>query len=170
MTTGMIIDIVLAAILVAAIVIGAIRGMLKTIIAIIMTVVAIVGAVVLSGLLATPVTDMVYPKVEPKLMKLVNEPSLHINIGAILSNATDKKIEEFLELEVPDDFFASGVPEDSGRMILISLRANDVERCERLRAGELISEIEELDENYYAAFPDFAALAAQYGLCAAGGR
>ena len=112
MTTGMIIDIVLAAILVAAIVIGAIRGMLKTIIAIIMTVVAIVGAVVLSGILATPVTDMVYPKVEPKLMKLVNEPSLHINIGAILSNATDKKIEEFLELEVPDDFFASGVPED----------------------------------------------------------
>ena len=112
MSTGMIIDIVLAIILLGCIVIGAIRGFLKTIIAIIVTVAAIVGSVVFSGMLAPAATDLVYPRVEDKLMKLVNEPSLHINIGAILSNATDQKIQEFLELEVPDDFFASGVPED----------------------------------------------------------
>ena len=112
MSTGLIIDIVLAAILLGCIIIGAIRGFLKTVIAIVMTVAAIVGAVVFSGMLAPAVTDMVYPKVEDKLMKLVNEPSLHINLGAILQNATENKIEEFLEAEVPDDFFASGVPED----------------------------------------------------------
>ena len=112
MSTGMIIDIVLAIILLGCIVIGAIRGFLKTIIAIIVTVAAIVGSVVFSGMLAPAATDLVYPRVEDKLMKLVNEPSLHINIGAILSNATDQKIQEFLELDVPDDFFASGVPED----------------------------------------------------------
>ena len=112
MSTGLIIDIVLAALLLACIIIGAIRGLLKTVIARVMTVVAIVGAVVLSGIAAPTVTDWVYPKVEDKLMKLVNEPTLHINIGAILQNATDQKIQEFLELEVPDDFFASGAPEE----------------------------------------------------------
>ncbi|MBQ2312292.1 MAG: CvpA family protein [Firmicutes bacterium] len=112
MSTGMIIDIVLAVILIGCVIVGAIRGFLKTVIAIIVTVVAIVGSVVLSGVLTPKVTDIVYPRVEDKLMKLVDEPSLHINIGAILSNATDQKIQDFLELEVPDDFFASGVPED----------------------------------------------------------
>ena len=112
MSTGLIIDIVLGVLLIAFIVIGAVRGLLKTVIGIAMIIVAILGSVLFSGMLATPVTNWVYPKVEDKLMKLVNEPSLHINIGAILQNATDQKIQEFLELEVPDDFFASGVPED----------------------------------------------------------
>ena len=112
MSTGMIIDIVLAVILLGCIIIGAIRGFLKTVIAIIVTVVAIVGSVVLSGMISPKVTDIIYPRVEDKLMKLVEEPSLHINIGAILSNATEKKIDEFLEMEVPDDFFESGIPED----------------------------------------------------------
>ncbi|MBQ9826718.1 MAG: CvpA family protein [Firmicutes bacterium] len=112
MSTGLIIDIVLGVLLIAFIVIGAIRGLLKTVIGIAMVIVAILGSVVFSGMLAGPATDWVYPKVEDKLMKLVNEPSLHINIGAILQNATDQKIQEFLELEVPDDFFASGAPEE----------------------------------------------------------
>ena len=112
MSTGTIIDIVIGALLLICIIAGAVRGLLKTVIAIVVTVVAILGSVVLSGYLAGPVTDLVYPSVEQKLMKLVTEPSLHINIGAILSDATEKKIDEFLELEVPEDYFASGVPED----------------------------------------------------------
>ena len=112
MSTGMIIDIVLAVILLGCIIAGAIRGFAKTIIAIIMTVVAIVASVVLSGMLAPRATDLVYPRVKDKLMKLVDEPSLHLNIGAILQNATDEKIQQFLEMEVPEDFFESGVPEE----------------------------------------------------------
>ena len=112
MSTGMIIDIVLAIILLGCIIAGAIRGFAKTIIAIIMTVVAIVASIVLSGMLAPKATELVYPRVEDKLMKLVEEPSLHLNIGAILENATDQKIEEFLEMEVPEDFFESGIPEE----------------------------------------------------------
>lgn len=110
MSTGTIIDIVLAVLAVVCIVAGAIRGLFKTILAVVMTVVAIVASVVLSGVLAGPVTDMVYPRYEEKLMKLVTEPSLHLNIGAILSDTTEKTINDFMEMTVPDDFFVSGLP------------------------------------------------------------
>ncbi len=60
-------------------------------------------------------------------------------------------------------WIADGAPEDSGRSILISLRADNIEHCEGLRADALIREIETLDERYYAAFPDFGELAARYG-------
>ena len=55
------------------------------------------------------------------------------------------------------------IPEEKGRMLLISLRPDNIERYERMRAEEIIQEIEELDEWYYGSFPDFLDLARMYG-------
>ena len=53
-----------------------------------------------------------YPKYQEKLEKVVTEPGLHLNLGGILSNATDKKIQDFMEYELTDDYFENGLAED----------------------------------------------------------
>ena len=55
------------------------------------------------------------------------------------------------------------IPEEKGRMLLISLRPDNIERYERMHAEEIIQEIEELDDWYYDSFPDFLDLARMYG-------
>ena len=112
MTVGLIIDIIIGVALLASIIVGAVRGLFKTVIALIITVAAIIGSIWLSGILVKPATTIIYPMVSDKLERLVTEPTLHINLGAILSNTTEKKINEFLELEIKDDFFSSGIPEE----------------------------------------------------------
>lgn len=112
MSIGLIIDIVIGAALIISLIVGAVRGLFKTVIALIITVVAIVGSIWLSGILVKPVSGIVYPMVSDKLEKLVTEPTLHINLGAILQNTTEKKINEFLDLKISDDFFSSGIPEE----------------------------------------------------------
>ncbi len=49
------------------------------------------------------------------------------------------------------------------RMILLSLRANNMERYEEMDALSALQETEALDDAYYAAFPAFAELAEMYG-------
>lgn len=62
------------------------------------------------------------------------------------------------------DWYADrDAPAETRRAILISLRADTIERYERMHAQTLIREIETLDEQYYAAFPDFRELAGRYG-------
>ncbi len=112
MTAGLIIDIVIGVLLLVAIIVGAVKGLFKTVISLVIVIAAIIGSVFFSGLLAGPVTDLVYPAVSEKLEKLVTEPSLHINLGAILSHATESKIDEFLNADVSDDFFEQGIPEE----------------------------------------------------------
>ena len=52
---------------------------------------------------------------------------------------------------------------DQQRMILISLRPDNMEAYEKRDAVSVLREIEALDESYYSAFPAFRELAAQYG-------
>lgn len=52
---------------------------------------------------------------------------------------------------------------ENGRMILLSLRADNIERYEQQSAVDAVREIEALDERYYAAFPPFCELAKTYG-------
>ena len=85
--------------------------------------------------------------------------------GRALPNklAQDKIYDLCKEYDVPvyDMVFekieaASGSIElEKGRMLLISLRPDNIERYERMRAEEIIQEIEELDDRYYDSFPDF---------------
>ncbi len=49
------------------------------------------------------------------------------------------------------------------RMILISLREDNIEEYEKRDAMSVVRDIERLDEEYYAAFPDFKTLAEMYG-------
>ena len=112
MALGTIIDIVIAAVLVLSIIIGAVRGLFKSVIAVVVTLVAILGAIWVSGLAVDKATDYAYPKFQEKLEKVVTEPGLHLNIGGILSNATNQKLEDFLEYELTDDYFEDGFAED----------------------------------------------------------
>ncbi len=49
------------------------------------------------------------------------------------------------------------------RLVIISLRADNIKDYENKNALSLIKEIELLDEEYYASFPTFTELAKQYG-------
>lgn len=49
------------------------------------------------------------------------------------------------------------------RQILISLTKENIENYERRPAEEILREVERLDDEYYAAFPDFSELARAYG-------
>lgn len=53
--------------------------------------------------------------------------------------------------------------ESHKRMILISLRRDNIDRYETMDALSVLRETEALDDAYYAAFPDFPTLAAMYG-------
>ncbi len=49
------------------------------------------------------------------------------------------------------------------RLILISLRRDNIDEYEQRDALSILKELEDMDERYYAAFPAFAALAQRYG-------
>lgn len=52
---------------------------------------------------------------------------------------------------------------ESSRMIILSLRADNIDSYEKRDALSVVEEIEKLDEDYYAAFPAFEKLAERYG-------
>lgn len=52
---------------------------------------------------------------------------------------------------------------DENRLIIISLRMDNIEEYETKNARSVIKEIETLDEEYYSAFPKFEELAKEYG-------
>ena len=56
-----------------------------------------------------------------------------------------------------------GLPEYTKRALLISVREDNIDRYEGMSAEELVKELEELDDAYYAAFSSFGELAAKYG-------
>ena len=53
--------------------------------------------------------------------------------------------------------------QESNRLIIISLRADNIRNYERSDALSVVKEIETLDEAYYSAFPSFGELAKKYG-------
>ena len=55
-----------------------------------------------------------------------------------------------------------GEPE-RGRMLIISLTGENLERLEQTPFSEIIAEVEALDDAYYAAFPSFEELLNRYG-------
>ncbi len=55
-----------------------------------------------------------------------------------------------------------GAPEDS-RALIVSLTKDNVDRLEKTPFSQIVSEIEALDDAYYAAFPSFRELLARYG-------
>ena len=53
--------------------------------------------------------------------------------------------------------------EETRRSLILSLRNDNIDRYETMTPGEIIAEIESLDDAYYAAFPLLSELADRYG-------
>ena len=61
------------------------------------------------------------------------------------------------------EWLAGGFPEETRRMLLVSLRPDNIGRYETTDPGALVAELEALDDAYYAAFPALPELAERYG-------
>lgn len=69
MDNALIIDLVLAAALIVFAVIGAYKGLIRSLMALVSVVLALAGAALLTAMFVEPVTDLVYPKVEERILE-----------------------------------------------------------------------------------------------------
>lgn len=68
MDNALIIDLVLAAVLIAFAVIGAYKGLIRSLMALVSVVLALAGAALLTAMFVEPVTELVYPRVQEKVI------------------------------------------------------------------------------------------------------
>ena len=68
MDNALIIDLVLAAVLAVFALLGARKGLIRSLMALVSVVVALIGATLLTAMFVEPVTDIVYPRVEEKVL------------------------------------------------------------------------------------------------------
>ena len=68
MDNALIIDVVLAAVLAAFALLGAHKGLIRSLMALVSVVLALVGATLLTAMFVEPVTDLVYPSVQEKVL------------------------------------------------------------------------------------------------------
>ena len=61
------------------------------------------------------------------------------------------------------EWIAEDRSSETRRALLVSLTPENIDRYERMSAASIVSEIEALDDSYYAAFPVFSELADRYG-------
>ena len=69
MDNALIIDLALAAALIVFAVIGAYKGLIRSLMALVSVVLALAGAALLTAMFVEPVTDLVYPKVEERILE-----------------------------------------------------------------------------------------------------
>ena len=69
MDNALIIDLVLAAVLAVFALLGARKGLIRSLMALVSVVVALIGATLLTAMFVEPVTDLVYPKVEERVLE-----------------------------------------------------------------------------------------------------
>ena len=69
MDNALIIDLVLAAVLALFALLGARKGLIRSLMALVSVVVALIGATLLTAMFVEPVTDLVYPKVEERVLE-----------------------------------------------------------------------------------------------------
>ena len=69
MDNALIIDLVLAAVLAVFALLGARKGLIRSLMALVSVVVALIGATLLTAMFVEPVTDLVYPKMEERVLE-----------------------------------------------------------------------------------------------------
>ena len=69
MDNALIIDLALAAVLAVFALLGARKGLIRSLMALVSVVVALIGATLLTAMFVEPVTDLVYPKVEERVLE-----------------------------------------------------------------------------------------------------
>lgn len=82
---------------------------------------------------------------------------------SVLSEQSRRLLNDEIYRPEADWLKEPGLPHESKRMILITVRPDNIEEYENGSAMDMVREIETLDEKYYSAFPEFAELAEVYG-------
>ena len=95
--------------------------------------------------------------------KLLRDVRLSMQEFMGLSAETQKLLNKSIYRTERDWLQESEPVQENRRMILISLRPDNIDAYEKRDVMSVIREIEALDENYYSSFPDFQELAAAYG-------
>ena len=93
MDNALIIDLVLAAVLAVFALLGARKGLIRSLMALVSVVVALIGATLLTAMFVEPVTDLVYPKVEERVLEQferdIPSDALAAEDGDLLGEALD---------------------------------------------------------------------------------
>ena len=95
--------------------------------------------------------------------KLLRDVRLSMKEFLELSAETQKLLNKNIYRTERDWLQESEPVQDNQRMILISLRPDNIDDYEKRSVMSVIREIEELDENYYSSYPSFQELAKIYG-------
>ena len=112
MDNALIIDLVLAAVLALFALLGARKGLIRSLMALVSVVVALIGATLLTAMFVEPVTDLVYPKVEERVLEqferdipsdaLASEDG-DLSAGGLLPDELSEVHKECV-VDVPTDF------------------------------------------------------------------
>ena len=95
--------------------------------------------------------------------KLLRDVRLGMEGFLTLSEETQKLLNRTI-FRTESEWLRDSEPiHDTDRMVLIALRADNIDAYECRDVMSIIREIEELDENYYSSFPSFQELAKIYG-------
>ena len=89
MDNALIIDLVLAAVLALFALLGARKGLIRSLMALVSVVVALIGATLLTAMFVEPVTDLVYPRVEEKVLAQFERDILPDELSDLLGEALD---------------------------------------------------------------------------------
>ncbi len=82
---------------------------------------------------------------------------------SVLSDVTRRLLNDEIFRSEAEWLEVASIQHESQRMILISLRPDNVEEYEHKSAVSIVNEIESLDDEYYSSFPNFKELAEEYG-------
>jgi len=132
------IDIVLAIVLLGFVIAGAKKGLFKTLMGLVATLAALVGAALLSGMLANPVTDMVYPLAEEFLAEQMQQ--IEVSLGEVdidFSALADQIGQPEVIVEIPgfaafsETLRGMGISEESIRELLEDSWKSSVSVVER---------------------------------------
>ncbi|MBR4869381.1 MAG: CvpA family protein [Oscillospiraceae bacterium] len=99
MNTALVMDIAVGAVLVFGAVVKGAKGLYKYIMPLFVTVAAIIGALLLSRMLTPVVTEAVYPKVEDRVVEMMQEKQTELQQDMLLSGEADVlggKVKELL--------------------------------------------------------------------------
>lgn len=128
MDNALIIDLVLAAVLAVFALLGARKGLIRSLMALVSVVVALIGATLLTAMFVEPVTDLVYPKVEERVLEQFERdiPSSAASAGGLLPDELSDLLGEAL-----DTLKRFGVSDDAIDGVTKSVTDSAVSAAER---------------------------------------
>lgn len=81
---------------------------------------------------------------------------------ALLPEAVSRKL-NMRRYKTERDWIAGGLPAQTKRALVVTLRKDNIDAFERMSAAEIVAHVEALDDAYHAAMPEISVLAGMYG-------